>query len=75
MSRKLSTSQIEAMRVLDPKDDYNGEIEKRTLNSLRRRKLVDDDSDTLTSHGLKAIRYYVRKTGNGPERLKSLFKL
>ena len=83
MKARLSTAQLEHLRALDPEDDYGHGKEdtrtypKRTMESLVRRGLATgnkQDGWQITGRGARTSRRYVKRTGNGPERLKSLFR-
>jgi hypothetical protein len=77
-----SEAQLSALRALDPEDTYSGSkdrrINARTIKSLQRRGMVTPADNaqgaTITDYGLRTIREYVNRTGNGPERLKAMFR-
>jgi hypothetical protein len=78
-ARHLSESQLKAMRSLDATDEYTSyrQPAKRTGDSLVRYgycSVNDAGVYTLTPNGLASIRAYVKRSGNGPESLKSLLR-
>ena len=78
-ARYLSEAQLTAMRSLNATDEYVSyrQPAKRTGDSLVRYgycSLNDEGVYALTPFGLDTIRGYVKRSGNGPESLKSLLR-
>ena len=80
---KLSTTQLEYLRTLDPADIVmfdDGDTTRfpvSTMRALKRRGLAAGsraEGWTITKRGTRISRGYVERTGNGPERLKALLR-
>ena len=75
----MTTAQIIAIRGLDPEDEYAPAhpIAASTAKVLQRNGYIvrNEAGDwECTERGLRTARRHVQQTGNGPERMKAMFR-
>lgn len=72
IAMNLTVAQRTALRLLAGDKHMTGKPHGRTLASLKRKRLVDEDGN-LTTLGERMHRS-ILNSGDGPEYLKSLFR-
>jgi len=75
----LSVTQLKTLRWMCEGDigyEAGWQPAKRTGNALVKRGYlqVTEGIYSLTANGKRTVEWYVGKTGNGPERLKAMFR-
>lgn len=78
----MTEAQLTALRILDPEDgpylEEGERLHHKTVAYLVRYGLAEKSDAapgaTITDKGLRSIRAYVKRTGDGPERLKAMLR-